>query len=142
VTGGEEILFSERYACPDCGISVSELAPRIFSFNSPYGACPDCGGLGTRMYFDEDLVVPDSELSIREGALIPWAGRSSMNYHQMLDALSRHYQFDINTPFNQLSERIQDVLLNGSGTEKIKFQSIAADDASFTPGLSKGFSIS
>ena len=121
VAGGEEILFSERYACPDCGISVSELAPRIFSFNSPYGACPDCGGLGTRMYFDEDLVVPDSELSIREGALIPWAGRSSMNYHQMLDALSRHYQFDINTPFNQLSERIQDVLLNGSGTEKIKF---------------------
>ena len=121
VAGGEEILFSERYACPDCGISVSELAPRIFSFNSPYGACPDCGGLGTRMYFDEDLVVPDSELSIREGALIPWAGRSSMHYHQMLDALSRHYQFDINTPFNQLSERIQDVLLNGSGTEKIKF---------------------
>lgn len=121
VTGGEEILFSERYACSRCGISVSELAPRMFSFNSPYGACPDCGGLGTRMYFDDELVVPDPELSIREGAIMPWAGRSSMHYHQMLDALSQHYQFDINVPFNQLSERIQDVLLKGSGTEKIKF---------------------
>ena len=119
--GGEEILFSERYACAQCGISVPELAPRMFSFNSPYGACPDCGGLGTRMYFDDELVVPDPELSIREGAILPWAGRNSLHYHQMLDALSQHYRFDINTPFRQLPEGIRNMLLNGSGTEKIRF---------------------
>ncbi len=71
VHGGEEILFSEHYACPECGISMPELAPRIFSFNSPYGACPECGGLGTKMYFDENLVVPDAGLSIREGPSSP-----------------------------------------------------------------------
>ena len=121
VAGGAEVLFSERYACPVCSISVPELAPRMFSFNSPYGACPECGGLGTRMYFDDELVVPDPELSIREGAILPWAGRSSMNYHQMLDALAEHYRFDINTPFRQLPEGIRSVLLNGSGAEKIRF---------------------
>jgi excinuclease ABC subunit A len=119
--GGEDILFSERYACPHCGISVPELAPRIFSFNSPYGACPDCGGLGTRMFFDDELVVPDTDLSIREGAILPWAGRSSMYYHQMLDALAQHFHFDINTPFRHLPEEIRNMLLNGSGTEKIRF---------------------
>jgi excinuclease ABC subunit A len=117
----EGLLFNEKYACPDCGISVSELAPRMFSFNSPYGACPDCGGLGTRMYFDEELVIPDTGLSIREGAILPWAGRNSMPYFQMLEALCQHYQFDINTPFHQLPENIQAVLLNGSGSEKIRF---------------------
>jgi excinuclease ABC subunit A len=121
IAGGEEMLFSEKYACPDCGVSVSELAPRMFSFNSPYGACPDCGGLGTRMYFDEELVIPDFGLSIREGAILPWAGRNSMPYFQMLEALCQHYQFDINTPFHQLPDRIQAVLLNGSGSEKIRF---------------------
>jgi excinuclease ABC subunit A len=123
VGGGEGggLLFSEKYACPDCGVSVSELAPRMFSFNSPYGACPDCGGLGTRMYFDEELVIPDTGLSIREGAILPWAGRNSMPYFQMLEALCHHYQFDINTPFNQLPEHIQAVLLSGSGSEKIRF---------------------
>ena len=119
--GREEILFSERYACPRCGISMPELAPRMFSFNSPYGACPDCGGLGTRMYFDDELVVPDPEISLREGAILPWAGRSSLHYHQMLDALAEHYHFDINTPFHQLPEEIRNVLLNGSGTENIRF---------------------
>ncbi|MDO9559818.1 MAG: excinuclease ABC subunit UvrA [Syntrophales bacterium] len=122
IGGAEEgLLFNEKYACPDCGVSVSELAPRMFSFNSPYGACPDCGGLGTRMYFDEELVIPDTGLSIREGAILPWAGRNSMPYFQMLEALCQHYQFDINTPFNQLPEHIQAVLLNGSGSEKIRF---------------------
>ena len=121
IVGDREMLFSEKYACPDCGISLPELAPRMFSFNSPYGACPDCGGLGTRMYFDEELVIPDGELSIREGAILPWAGRNSMLYFQMLDALSQHYQFDINTPFNQLPDGVQSVLLNGSGSEKIRF---------------------
>ncbi|MBN1383086.1 MAG: excinuclease ABC subunit UvrA [Deltaproteobacteria bacterium] len=121
VVGGEETLFSEKYACPECGISISELSPRMFSFNSPYGACPDCGGLGTRMYFDEDLIIPDRGLSIREGAIAPWANRNSMYYFQMLDALAQHYRFDINVPFNQLPEKIQQVLLYGSGSEVIRF---------------------
>jgi excinuclease ABC subunit A len=118
---GEETLFSEKYACPDCGTGISELAPRMFSFNSPYGACPECGGLGTKMFFDEDLVVPDRTISIREGAIIPWAGRHSVYFHQILDALAQHYHFDINTPFDQLPEKVQNVLLYGSGTEKTKF---------------------
>jgi excinuclease ABC subunit A len=118
---GEEILFSEHYACPVCGVSLPELAPRLFSFNSPYGACPDCSGLGTRMYFDEDLVVPDPALSLREGAIAPWAGRSSMKYFSMLDALSQHYGFDLNTPFRDLSDKIRSVLLYGSGEEEIPF---------------------
>ena len=121
VAGGDEILFSEKYACPECGISMPELAPRNFSFNSPYGACADCDGLGTRMYFDENLVVPDRELSVREGAIAPWSGRSSVYHHQMLDALSQHYGFDLNSPFNQLPKEIQKVLLYGSGQEVIRF---------------------
>ncbi len=122
VTGsGEEKLFSEKYSCPDCSISISELAPRIFSFNSPYGACPDCNGLGSRMRFTVDLVVPDAGLSLRGGAIAPWASRTSLYYHNMLDALSKHYRFDVNTPFNKLPEKIKKVLLYGSGTESIKF---------------------
>jgi excinuclease ABC subunit A len=121
VAGGDEILLSEKYACPECGISMPELAPRNFSFNSPYGACADCDGLGTRMYFDENLVVPDRELSVREGAIAPWSGRSSVYHHQMLDALSQHYGFDLNSPFNQLPKEIQKVLLYGSGQDVIRF---------------------
>ncbi|HPD56441.1 MAG TPA: excinuclease ABC subunit UvrA [Smithellaceae bacterium] len=129
---GEETLYSEKYACPDCGVSVSELAPRMFSFNSPYGACPDCNGLGSRMRFAVDLVVPDPGLSLREGAIAPWAARSSVYYFSMLDALSRHYGFDINTPFNKLSAKIQNVLLYGSGEESIKFYYDQSDKRYFT----------
>jgi len=121
IAGGDEILFSEKYACPECGISMPELAPRNFSFNSPYGACADCDGLGTKMYFDENLVVPDRELSLRVGAIAPWSGRSSVYHYQMLDALSQHYGFDVNSPFNQLPKEIQTVLLYGSGKEMIRF---------------------
>jgi excinuclease ABC subunit A len=118
---GKEMLFSEKYACPDCGISLPALTPRMFSFNSPYGACPDCNGLGSCMHFTEYLVVPDAGLSLREGAIAPWAGRNSLYYHNVLDALSTHYGFDINTPFNKLPEKIQKVLLYGSGKDNIKF---------------------
>ncbi len=121
VASGDEILFSEKHSCPDCGISLSEISPRIFSFNSPYGACPECNGLGTKMFFDPDMVVPDKFLSIREGAIAPWAGRNSVNFHQMLDALATHYRFDINTPFHRLPEEIRNILLYGSGREKVKF---------------------
>lgn len=119
--GGKDVIFSEGYACQDCGVSIVEMTPRMFSFNSPYGACPDCSGLGTRMYFDEDLVVPDPGLSIREGAIVPWENRNSLNFYQMLEALSKHYKFDVNVPFNKLSEEIRTVLLYGSGNEEIKF---------------------
>jgi len=118
---GNEFIFSERYACQECGIGIPEMTPRMFSFNSPYGACPDCGGLGTRMYFDEDLVVSDPGLSIREGAIAPWEKRNSLNFYQMLESLSKHYRFDINVPFNQLPEKIRRVLLYGSGNTQIKF---------------------
>ncbi len=128
---GEEMLYSEKYACPDCGISIPSLTPRMFSFNSPYGACPDCNGLGSRTHFAVDLVVPDAGLSLREGAVAPWAGRNSLHYHNMLDALSTHYNFDINTPFNKLPEKIQKVLLYGSGTENIKFYSDRPDKRYF-----------
>ncbi len=118
---GFETLYSEKYACPDCGISMPTLAPRVFSFNSPYGACPECNGLGTRMRFAEDLVVPDAGLSLRDGAIAPWANRSSLYYYNLLDALSAHYSFDLNTPFNKLPEKIRHALLYGSGRERIKF---------------------
>ena len=121
VVDGEEMLYSENYACPECGISIPELAPRMFSFNSPYGACPECGGLGTKIYFDENLVVPDPGLSIREGAIAPWERKDSIYYHQMLEALSNHYGFDINTPFNNLPDTVRHVLLHGSGDEEIGF---------------------
>ena len=121
IAGGEQILFSERYACPDCNVSLPELAPRMFSFNSPYGACPECDGLGTKIFFDEDLVVPDPGLSIRDGAIAPWQKRNSMYFYQMLEALSEHFGFDINMPFKEHPEKIRQVLLYGSGNEPVRF---------------------
>ena len=121
IAGGEQILFSERYACPECNVSLPELAPRMFSFNSPYGACPECDGLGTKIFFDEDLVVSDPGLSIREGAIAPWQKRDSMYFHQMLESLSEHFGFDINTPFKELPEKIRHTLLHGSGDEPVRF---------------------
>lgn len=117
----EELLFSEHYACDICGISVPEIAPRVFSFNSPYGACPDCDGLGTKFFFDVNLVIPDPGLSIREGAIAPWEKRTSLYFYQMLEALSAHYGIDINRPFNRLPEAMQKVILYGSGDEAIEF---------------------
>jgi len=117
----KELLFSEKNACVDCGVSFPEISPRIFSFNNPHGACPACGGLGSKMYFDPGLVVPNRNLSIREGAILPWANRKSIYYHQMLDALARHYRFDIYTPFKDLPQHIQQILLYGSGDERINF---------------------
>ena len=117
----ETILFSENLACIECGISYPEMTPRMFSFNNPYGACPDCTGLGTRNYFDADLVVPNPDLSIREGAIAPWEKRLSGWYHLTLEALGKAYDFEIITPFKELSERVQQVILKGSGGEKVEF---------------------
>ncbi|MFH1625914.1 MAG: excinuclease ABC subunit UvrA, partial [Pseudomonadota bacterium] len=121
IIGGEELTFSEKFACIDCGISYPEITPRMFSFNNPYGACPTCGGLGTTMYFDPELIVPNPNLSLREGAILPWARKTSTYFHQMLEALSEHYKIDIYTPFKDLPPPVQDSLLYGSGEERIRF---------------------
>jgi excinuclease ABC subunit A len=119
--GGEDHLFSSRLACPKCGLSYPEISPRTFSFNSPYGACGECGGLGTRMTFDPELVVPDGTLSIREGAISPWERRNSPYYFQTLEAVARHGGFDLDTPFDDLSPKAKKLILYGSGRDRIDF---------------------
>jgi len=120
--GPQRLIFSERFACPSCGISYPEISPRMFSFNNPYGACPECDGLGTKMYFDPDLVLPDRSLSLRDGAIAPWSKRGSDYYYQMLEGLARHYGFEVRTPFKKLPKKIQKIILYGSGSESIKFK--------------------
>ncbi len=118
----QTVIFSEKLACIDCGISYPEIAPRMFSFNNPYGACPDCTGLGTRMYFDAELVVPNQQLSLREGAIAPWEKRLASPFHQMtLECLAHFYSFDLNTPFDKLVKKVQEILLYGSGDEQVTF---------------------
>ncbi|MDC4204408.1 MAG: excinuclease ABC subunit UvrA [Candidatus Manganitrophus sp.] len=117
----EEILFSEHLACVDCGVSYPEIEPRIFSFNSPHGACSSCDGLGTTLDIDPDRVISNKQLSIREGAIRPWERRSSMFYYQMLEALAEHYNFDLRAPFQELAPEHQKILLYGSGSEEIRF---------------------
>ncbi|MFQ5939640.1 MAG: excinuclease ABC subunit UvrA, partial [Alphaproteobacteria bacterium] len=116
---GERITFSSRFACPVSGFTIDEIEPRLFSFNSPFGACPACDGLGTSMYFDRDLVVPDERLSLHEGAIKPWAGSTSQYYEQTLDSLARHYDFSTTVPFRDLSEHVRHAILYGSGSERI-----------------------
>lgn len=121
IPGEREIFFSQKAACRKCGISVPELTPQMFSFNSPQGACPECSGLGTKRSFDPDLIVPNPGLSLQEGAIAPWATRQSIYYRQMLDAICRHYHVDVYTPYKDLPKSVQDVFLRGSGEESIKF---------------------
>ncbi len=121
VLGKEQMVFSQKAVCPRCGYSVSELSPQLFSFNNPQGACPSCHGLGTKRYFDPDLIVPDTELSLREGAIVPWAGRDSVYFFQMLDSLCNHYRVSIYDPFKDLPEEFRRVLFYGSGDEQIRF---------------------
>jgi excinuclease ABC subunit A len=115
-----DLLFSARFACPVCGYSLSELEPRLFSFNNPAGACPTCDGLGVRQFFDPARVVVHPELSLAEGAIRGW-DRRTVYYFQLLTALAEHYGFDIDTPFNQLTAEVQQVILYGSGEEEIEF---------------------
>ena len=120
VIDGRDLLFSEKLACVDCGISYPELAPRMFSFNSPHGACPDCDGLGTQRAIDPKLVVPDPAKTINEGALVPW--NTGQNYfYQMLRAVAEHYKFSLDTPFEALPQQIQDIIFYGAGDEKIQY---------------------
>lgn len=125
VMGKEEMLFSQNFSCAECGISIEELTPRMFSFNNPFGACPNCGGLGTLMKIDPDLVIVDRTKALTEGALTMtgWNFTNEDAYSRMyLDALANHYGFDINTPVEKLPPEILDKILYGTGTEKIKVQ--------------------
>jgi excinuclease ABC subunit A len=117
----KQIIFSSKFACPVSGFTISEIEPRLFSFNSPHGACPECDGLGVQNYFDEALVVPDETVTLRKGAVAPWAKSTSPYYLQTLEALARHYKFSMNEPWEDLPKKAQAVILHGSGEEVIKF---------------------
>ncbi len=124
VIGGEPVQFSESFSCPDCGISIEEIEPRSFSFNNPFGACPECFGLGYKMEFDEDLMIPDKRLSISEGAItvMGWQSctdKKSFTY-AILDALSREYDFSLDTPFEDYPKEIHDVLIHGTNGKEVK----------------------
>lgn len=121
VLGKESILFSEKAACIDCGISYPEFTPASFSFNSPQGACPKCDGLGTTTEFDPDLIIPNHELSLRQGAVAMWANRNTVHFMDFLDALTTHYEVDIYTPYIELPDHFKNALLYGSGKEEITF---------------------
>ncbi len=120
-TGKQTRIFSEKFACPDCGISYPEIAPRMFSFNNPYGACPACTGLGVKEYFDPALIVPNHDLSLREGAVVPWAEKNPVHFLPFLEALVKHYRIDIRKPFRDLPKDVQDAILYGSKGEPIEF---------------------
>ena len=117
----EDLVFSARFACPKCGHSIPELEPRLFSFNNPSGACPDCDGLGIKNFFDPNTVVKDDELSLAEGAIHGW-DRRNIYYFQMLNSLAEHYGFDLTTPFGELADEHRQAVLFGTGAEKIRFR--------------------
>ena len=116
----EELVFSARFACPICGYSISELEPRMFSFNNPAGACTECDGLGVKQFFDPALIVQDEELSLAEGAIRGW-DRRNVYYFHMLSSLAGHYGFDVEAPFSKLSKKHRKAILSGSGSERIDF---------------------
>ncbi len=125
VNGAKEMLFNEKLSCPECGISYPEINPTMFSFNSPYGACEECKGLGEKFYFDPELVAPDQNLSLAQGAIAPWGkagGKKAVKWYlEMLESLARHYKFSVNAPYKKLPSAAKEVILNGSGEEEIEF---------------------
>lgn len=132
----ERITFSEKFACPVSGFTIPEIEPRLFSFNAPFGACPVCDGLGVELFFDERLIVPDSALSIAQGALAPWAKSKSAYLTQTVNALAKHYAFDKKTPWKDLPAEVQKMFLQGSGSEEIPFR---FDDAGRVYEISRTF---
>lgn len=122
VIGEEELLFSEHHACPLCGFSITELEPRMFSFNSPFGACPDCDGLGSKLEVDVDLVVPNKELSLKQHAIAPWEPTSSQYYPQLLEAVCNHFGIDMDIPVQDLPKHLFDKVLFGSKEDDIYFR--------------------
>jgi excinuclease ABC subunit A len=130
------LLFSEKFACPVSGFTISEIEPRLFSFNNPHGACPVCDGLGAKLAFDADRVVPDKDRTLHKGAIAPWSRGPSPLYTQTLQALSRHYGFSMDTPWRELPDEARQVVLYGSGGEKIRF---VYDDNARKYEVNKGF---
>lgn len=122
IIGQEELLFSSNFACPVCGFSIEELAPRMFSFNSPFGACTECDGLGVKMVVDPDLLIPDAEKSIEEGAFLAWTGSTSNYYPQFLKSVCEHFNIPQNIPVSSLTPEHMNKLLHGTGSEKIRFR--------------------
>ncbi|UQZ33783.1 excinuclease ABC subunit UvrA [Paenibacillus sp. PK3_47] len=122
IIGQEELLFSSSFACPVCGFSIEELAPRMFSFNSPFGACPECDGLGMNMVVDPELLIPDPEKSVEEGAFLAWTGSTSNYYPQFLKSVCEHFKIPQNVPVSSLSPDQMNKLLYGTGSEKIRFK--------------------
>ncbi|MEM6354282.1 MAG: excinuclease ABC subunit UvrA [Pseudomonadota bacterium] len=118
----ERFTFSENFACPVSGFTIAEIEPRLFSFNAPFGACPDCDGLGREVFFDEKLIVPDDALSLSEGAIAPWNKSKTPVFRQTLEALANHYDFSSFTPWRKLPAHVKQLMLHGSGDEKIKFR--------------------
>ena len=116
------ITFSEKFACPVSGFTIAEIEPRLFSFNAPFGACPECGGLGVELFFDDRLVVPDQGLSIPQGAIAPWAKSKSPYFTQTVEALARHYNFDARKKWRDLPDPVRDLFLRGSGDQEITFR--------------------
>jgi len=116
-----EILLSEKHACPVCGVSLPDIQPQLFSFNSPKGACVDCDGLGIRRYFDPDLIVPNKQLSLREGAILPWRKKNASDYIELVEALAKHYKSDIYKPFAELPDAMKETIFRGSGDVEITF---------------------
>ncbi|MEC2077262.1 excinuclease ABC subunit UvrA [Metabacillus fastidiosus] len=122
IIGEEELLFSEHHACPHCGFSIGELEPRMFSFNSPFGACPDCDGLGSKLEVDLDLIIPNKSLSLKEHAIAPWEPTSSQYYPQLLEAVCNHYGIDMDIPVENIPKHQMDKILFGSDGEEIYFR--------------------
>ena len=122
VNGEKELIFSEKLACAKCGLSFEELAPRIFSFNNPYGACPTCSGLGADFVIDPDLIVPDKKKSLKQGAIYPWSKATTSYYNDLIESVARHYGIDMDKPFEELSEKEQNIILYGSGNELLKIR--------------------
>ena len=117
----EKLLFSSKFACPESGFTIEEIEPRLFSFNSPYGACEECEGIGVKLNVDPKLVVPNEKKSLEDGAIEPWSKSASLYYAQTLASLAKHYQFSLSEKWNKLSKKIKDVILYGSDDEEIKF---------------------
>ena len=130
-SNGEQQLFSEKFACPVSGFTIPEIEPRLFSFNSPHGACPTCDGLGQKMLMDPDLVVPDPTLSLSEGAIEPWSKSFAPFYMQALEAVAKYYKFKTTTPWNKLKKKERDIILYGSNDQKIKITYKSKSDSTW-----------
>lgn len=128
-TNGEQTIFSEKFACPVSGFTIAEIEPRLFSFNSPHGACPSCDGLGENLYFSEDLIIQDASKSIIDGAIVPWSKNFATFYMQALEAVAKHYKIDISKPWAKMKQEDKDKFLHGSGNDIIKIAYQSKNDS-------------